>query len=123
MQLTGAPALGCRRQRVVGIDLWVHAGSPLDLLLSLVRQAASSTHLRLAGVLEEPAEGGGENGLGPQEPAGVRLRFLARLEDTHLTDQAIWELVEKLPPGLRWWRLLKLEEFDGVPDFVPLPAL
>lgn len=87
----------------------------------MARSAATATHLRLAAVLEEHRdEGTPEDG---NEDGVLRLRFLARRDEVHVTDEAIWELLVRLPGRLRWSRLTKLEEFDGVPSFAPLPAL
>ncbi len=87
----------------------------------MARCAATATHLRLATVMEVHRDEGEPEG--DNEDGVLRLRFLARRDDVHVTDEAIWELLVRLPGGLRWSRLAKLEEFDGIPNFVPLPAL
>ena len=87
----------------------------------MARCAATATHLRLAAVLEECRDEGARDG--GDEDGELRLRFLARRDDVHVTDEAIWELLCRLSGRLRWSRLAKLEEFDGVPSFAPLPAL
>lgn len=107
----------CRRQRVVGVDLWVHCPAGSGEAMHRARCAAVATHLRLHTAFEEHlAEQDDEQIL-------LRMRFLARCEEVHLTDEAILELLLRLSGQLRWVRLSKLEEFDGVPNFVPLPAL
>ena len=52
----------------------------------------------------------------------LRLRFVSRLDDVHLTDEAICELIACMPGNLRWVRLDKLEEIDGEAAFLALPA-
>lgn len=86
----------------------------------MARRAATATHLRLAAALEEPR---GEEESRNDEHGELQLRFLARRDDVHVTDEAIWELLAQLPGRLWWSRLVKLEEFDGMPSFAPLPAL
>ena len=88
----------------------------------MARYAATTTHLRLAAVLEERRDEGASDG-GDGERGQFHLRFVARCDDVHLTDEAIWELLDRLPSGLWWSRLSKLEEFDGIPSFALLPAL
>ena len=112
---------GCRRQRVVGVDLWADYPSGWHEVVTTARCAAAATHLRLATVLEERS---GDGELEDANEDGVfRVRFVARRDDVHVTDEAIWELLSRLSGRLRWSRLAKLEEFDGVPSFAPLPAL
>ncbi len=112
---------GWRRQRVVGVDLWADCPSGGQQVIDMARCAATATHLRLATVMEVHRDEGEPEG--DNEDGVLRLRFLARRDDVHVTDEAIWELLVRLPGGLRWSRLAKLEEFDGIPNFVPLPAL
>ena len=111
----------CQRQRVVGVDLWVDCPSGWKQAVAVARCAATATHLRLAAVLEEHRYEGALDG--GNEDGQLRLRFLARRDDVHVTDEAFWELLAQLPGEVRWSRLAKLEEFDGVPSFAPLPAL
>ena len=85
----------------------------------MARCAATATHLRLVAVLERHRD----EEASQDDDDVLRLRFLARRDDVHVTDEAIWELLARLPGGLRWSRLAKLEEFDGIPSVAPLPAL
>lgn len=87
----------------------------------MAHRAAAGTHLRLAAVSEERRDE-----TAPEDDNNdfvLRVRFVARRDDVHLTDEAIWELLSGLSGRLRWSRLAKLEELDGVPNFAPLPAL
>ncbi len=119
-QRSAATRAGCRRQRVVGVDLWVDCPCGGEQTVPTARSAAIATHPRLvaapAGRLEEGASRDKEHG-------GLRLRFATRRHDVHVTDEAIWELLDRLCGRLRWSRLPKLEEFDGIPSVAPLPAL
>jgi hypothetical protein len=120
-RLSASPRARCRRERVVGVDLWTDCSPGWHEVVAMARRAATATHLRLATVLEEC-----HGDMGPQDDGGLgvlRVRFLARRDDVHVTDEAIWELLSRLSGCLRWSRLAKLEEFDGVPNFAPLPAL
>ena len=119
VQLISTARAICRR-RVVGIDLCLERPYDEGQTLAIARSAASATHLRLvAAMAEEPDERVVRAGT----DGGLRLRFIARSEDVHVADEAICELLTSLPGALRWSRLAKLEEFDGIPDFSPLPAL
>jgi hypothetical protein len=53
------------------------------------------------------------------ELAELQLRFVARRDDVHLTDEAICELLDQLAGRIRWSQLVKLEEFDGVSVLEP----
>ena len=100
-----------RRRRTVGFDLWAapRTGRPLDP--PTVQAKVRSTHLRLTNVHR------------PDEAEGaVRLRFLARDEDAHITDAAIGEVLHALGESLAWSRLEKLDELDHIPDYLPLPT-
>jgi len=108
----------CRRRRVVGVDMWIEAPLDSEQVVYQARAAAIYTHLRLAAVFN----GIGRGSARENEDARLRLRFLARQEDVHITDEAIFELVGRLSTRLRWSDLVKLEEFDGIPAFVPLPS-
>ncbi|WP_276961679.1 MULTISPECIES: hypothetical protein [Ferrimicrobium] len=98
----------CQRRRVVGLDVWVEARSNAQDIVALTQLAVIQTHLRFIGTLD----GGGGR---------VRLRFMARDEEVHLTDGALVELVNKLADRLMWTGLTKLEEYDCVPAFAPFP--
>ena len=105
-----------RRRRVVGVDVWIEAPSGADAALDAAREAAFDTHLRLSAAVDgdgDPASG--------TTPTVVRVRFVGRDPEGHLTDAAIAELLLGLGHRLRWSEVSKLEEFDGIPDFVPLP--
>jgi hypothetical protein len=105
-----------RRRRVVGADVWIEAPSGSDAALDAARAAAFGTHLRLSAAVDgagEPARG--------TTPTVVRARFVGRDPEGHLTDAAIAELLLGLGHRLRWSEVSKLEEFDGIPDYVPLP--
>jgi hypothetical protein len=112
-----------QRQRVVGVDLWVDRGSGCKEVVAAARCAATPTHLRLATVFEDCWDEEASEDYINDKSSSIRMRFLARCEDVHLTDEAIWELLSRLSGRLRWSRLVKLEEFDGVPNFVPLPVM
>ncbi|MCL4421606.1 MAG: hypothetical protein M1115_00295 [Actinobacteria bacterium] len=110
----------CRRRRVVGIDLWVERLRGEGHVLEMARCAASATHLCLVAALEEELDDRvGHVG----EHVVLRLRFVARRNDAHVTDEAISELLARLPGTLQWSRMAKLEELDGIATFFPLPAL
>ncbi len=119
-QRSAAARPGWQRQRVVGVDRWVDCSCGGEQRVPTARSAAIATHPRLAaapaGRLDEGASRDNEHG-------GLRLRFATRRDDGHVTDEAIWELLARLPGGMRWSRLPKLEEFDGIPSVAPLPAL
>ncbi|MHB1784014.1 MAG: hypothetical protein ACYCTE_15265 [Acidimicrobiales bacterium] len=119
-QLSATARPACRRRRVVGIDLWVERSCGEGQPLTVARSAARATHLRLVAALKEGLD---ETACSAGEDDVLRLRFAARRDDVHVTDEAIWELLTRLPASLRWSRLAKLEEFDAIPDFPPLPAL
>lgn len=105
-----------RRRRVVGADVWIEAPHGADAALDAARDAAFGTHLRLSAAVDgagEPASG--------TTPTVVRVRFVGRDAEGHLTDAAIAELLLGLGHRLRWSGVSKLEEFDGIPDYVPLP--
>lgn len=110
---------GCRPQRAVGVGLWAGRPCGWEQGVPIARCVATVTHLRLAAALEErqgeEAPRGGEHGK-------LRLRFLARRDDGHVTGEAIREPLTQLC-AWRWSALTKLEEFDGVPSFAQLPAL
>ena len=91
----------------MGIEAPDGAGATIDV----ARLAASRTHLRLDGAIEIDGE-----------PA-IRARFISRDPEAHLMDEAIGELVLRLGEHLRWYSLDKLEEFDGIPFFVPMPEM
>ncbi len=106
-----------RRRRVVGVDVWIEAPNGADAALDAARDAAFGSHLRLSAAVDgagEPASG--------TTPTVVRARFVGRDPEGHLTDAAITELLLGLGNRLRWSDVRKLEEFDGIPDYVPLPA-
>ena len=109
-----------RRQRVVGIDLWVDRRDGEEQIVDVARRAAAATHLRLVAVMGESAdaEAGRATAVG-----ALRLRFLARRDDVHVTDEAVAELMAGVSSVLRWSRLAKLVELDGTPDYCPLPTL
>ncbi len=109
----------CRRRRVLGIDLWVERVRDEEQVVADARSAAMTTHLRLAAASVEELE---EGAVRAGEWGDLRLRFLARRDDVHVTDEAICELLGRIPPRLRWVSLVKLEEFDGCPSFAALPA-
>ena len=113
------PRVACRRRRVLGVDLWVEPPGEEAQAIADVGSAARATHLRLVGALEGELHEGPLRG---DERATLRLRFLARRDDVHVTDEAICELLACLPARLRWTLLAKLDELDGIPDFTPLPA-
>jgi hypothetical protein len=103
----------------LGIDLSVERPCDEGQVVSDAQAAVRATHLRfVAATVDEPDEGAVRAGVGGE----LRLRFLARRDDVHVTDEAICELLACIPGRLRWVRLAKLEEFDGVPGFPPLPA-
>jgi hypothetical protein len=112
-------ALGFQRRRVVGVDVWAECPFGDKEAVARARAAADGTHLRLDAAFSEvdSYRMAGGSGL-----AGTRLRFVAREEDVHVTDQAICELLAGLAGRVKWSELAKLEEFDGVPAFVPLPV-
>jgi hypothetical protein len=105
-----------RRRRVVGADVWIEAPSGADAAVTAARDAAFGTHLRLRAAVD----GAGDPATGTT-PTVVRARFVGRDPEGHLTDAAIAELLLGLGRRLRWSDVRKLEEFDGVPDYVPLP--
>ena len=108
------------RRRVVGVDIWVECPSGSDHAIDQARKSAAGTHLRLVAALE----GTGIRGISrSNEHAVLRLRFVARQDDSHITDEAVFELLARLPMQLHWSDLVKLEEFDGVPAYAPLPPL
>jgi hypothetical protein len=111
------PVRSSRRRRVVGVDVWVEAPDGADAALDAVRAASLTTHLRLAAAVDEH----GEPAAGPSAGA-LRMRFVGRDPEGHLTDPAIAELLLALGRTLRWSDVRKLEEFDGVPHYVPLPT-
>ncbi len=104
------------RCRVVGVDLWVDGSMGEERMIAAARQGAGDTHLRLSAAMEPKTTDGDFSDY-------VRLRFVARRDDAHVTDEAISELLAGLSGKVSWSQLLKLEEFDGVPAFVPLPRL
>ncbi|MCL4313843.1 MAG: hypothetical protein M1131_06900 [Actinobacteria bacterium] len=108
----------CKRRRVVGVDIWVESPLDSEQVIYRAHEAASCTHLRLTAAFNGTETNGSARG---NEFARLRLRFLARQDDVHLTDEAIFELMNRLSTQIRWSDLVKLEEFDGIPDFVPLP--
>ncbi len=116
----GVPSHGAaraaRRRRVVGADVWIEAPSGADAAVDAARDAARDSHLRLLTAVDgqgDPARGA--------TPTVVRARFVGRDPEGHLTDAAITELLLGLGRRLRWSDVRKLEEFDGIPDYVPLP--
>lgn len=116
----GRPAATCRRRRVLGVDLWAERPSGADQMLVEARSGANDTYFRLVAALEaEDSDGSAWESVRKE----MRLRFVARQDDVHVTDEAICELLSRLSGKLRWSRLAKLEEFDGIPAFIPLPTL
>ena len=113
-QLSASTRAACRRRRVVGIDLWMERPRGEGQALAMARSAASATHLRLVAALEEGLD---ETAFRAREDDALQLRFAARRDDVHMTDEAIWELLTRLPASLRWSRLAQLEEFEGIPAF------
>ncbi len=112
--------LGFVRRRVVGMDVWVECPNGMNHAIDQARESTSGTHLRLVAALE----GAGIRGASrSNEHAVLRLRFVARQDDSHITDEAVFELLARLPMQLHWSDLVKLEEFDGVPAYAPLPPL
>ena len=106
------------RRRVIGVDVLAEYPLGYKQLIDQARSGAMGTHLRLvAGIDETDVKDGSEGN------EYFRLRFLARRDDVHVTDDAIFELLAQLTVRLRWSELIKLEEFDGVPAFVALPTL
>lgn len=103
----------------MGVDVWIAAKREASRDIDLARLAACETHLRLSGAL---SEFGDEDALAGGGPEMLRLRFVSRLDDVHLTDEAICELIACMPGNLRWVRLDKLEEIDGEAAFLALPA-
>lgn len=111
--------LAGQRRRVIGVDLRAECPVGADRVVAEGRSGATGTHLWLS-AFGTPDAGGAAGGDGR---ARLRLRFVARRDDVHVTDEAICELLAGLAGRLRWSELTKLEEFDGVPTFVPLPSL
>ena len=108
------------RRRVIGIDVWAEYPLGDQHLIAQARSGAMGTHLFLAAAVTASDSGVTTHGDGDAE---LKLRFVARQDDVHVTDEAICELLERLALRLRWSKLTKLEEFDGVPAFAPLPSL
>lgn len=104
------------RRRVIGVDLWVECPSGREQVVSQARLAAMRTHLRLSEAWDKV---GSENTARVNELAELQLRFVARRDDVHLTDEAICELLDQLAGRIRWSQLVKLEEFDGVSVLEP----
>lgn len=105
---------------MIGFDIWAEHSGSIEELIAQARLAAMNTHLCLVAAcvgdkLAETNEG--------NRFLGLQLRFVARGDDLHITDEAICEVLSKLADRVRWSRLIKLEEFDGVPAFTPLPSL
>lgn len=98
-----------RRRRVVGVDIWVETPAGAQAAVEAARQAAADTHLRLLTSLH-------------LDDDVVRARFVGRDPEGHLGDSAIVELLVQLGERLRWFDVRKLEEFDGVPNYIPLPS-
>ena len=118
-RVSNVPRAACARQRVVGIDLSVERPCDEAQVVADAQAAARATHLRfVAAMVGEPDDGAVRAGV----DADLRLRFLARRDDVHVTDEAICELLTCIPGRLRWVRMSKLVEFDGVPGFPPLRA-
>ncbi len=109
-----------RRRRVIGVDVWAEYPLGDQHLTAQARAGAMGTHLFLVAAVTGSDSGVTRHGDGE---AALRLRFVARQDDVHLTDEAICELLARLALRLRWSKLAKLEEFDGVPAFAPLPSL
>ncbi|MHB1503790.1 MAG: hypothetical protein ACYCTL_02550 [Acidimicrobiales bacterium] len=110
---------GYLRRRVVGIDLFAEHPLGIDQVVAEARARSVETHLRLVAAFDQTGSAPVVSG---NEDAALRLRFLARQDDVHVTDEAICELLARLSGRLRWSQLSKLEEFDGIPAFVPLPS-
>jgi hypothetical protein len=108
------------RRRVVGVDIWVECPSGTNHVIDQARKSAAGTHLRLTAALEGIGIRGMSRG---NEHASLRLRFVTRQDDSHITDEAVFELLARLPGQLHWSDLVKLEEFDGIPAYAPLPFL
>ena len=109
----------CLRRRVIGVDMWAEYPLGSEQVVAQARLAATNTCLRLAAAfdgVDPKATTQGNNHV------GMQLRFIARRDDVHVTDEAICELLNQLAGRMRWSGLVKLEEFDGVPAFAPLPS-
>ncbi len=110
----------CQRRRVVGVD--VRAERPVEgavgdqEVVSKARIAAANTHLRLVAAVDARPDGSAVR------DSDLLLRFVARRDDVHVTDDAIWELLAALSKPFRWSQLVKLEEFDGMASFDALPS-
>jgi isocitrate dehydrogenase len=111
-----------RRRRVVGVDMWIEIDPRAGDAVGAVRCAASGTHLRLDAAVDTDGNPVAVTGPSGSDTCGVvRVRLLARHEDAHVTDAAITELLARFEERVRWSHLVKLEEFDSVPAYVPLP--
>ena len=113
------PALraACVRRRVIGVDIWAKCPLGSEQVVTNARSAATNTYLRLVDTVNETGLTGN---IQNNTLAQLKLRFLARRDDVHVTDDAIWELLNELAGQIEWSKLVKLEEFDGVPAFAPL---
>lgn len=110
---------GGQRRRVVGVDLWAECPQGADAVVAEGLSGATGTHLRLSAfTISDTGEATKSD-----EIAELGLRFVARRDDVHVTDEAICELLAKLSGRLRWSKLSKLEEFDGVAAFAALDSL
>ena len=110
----------CLRRRVIGVDMWAECPLGSEQAVAQARLGAMNTYLRLVAAVDEADSAGTDQG---SNHAGMQLRFVAHRDDVHVTDEAICELLNQLADRLRWSKLVKLEEFDGVPAFAPLPSL
>ncbi|MHB1712311.1 MAG: hypothetical protein ACYCV7_13070 [Acidimicrobiales bacterium] len=104
------------RRRVIGVDLWAECQAGADRAVAQGRSVAARTHLRLSAF----GDPGACSAVAGDERARLWLRFVAREDDVYVTDEAICDLLAGLAGRLRWSKLVKLEELDGAPVFVPL---
>ncbi|MCL4448724.1 MAG: hypothetical protein M1483_07125 [Actinobacteria bacterium] len=127
-----------QRRRVIGVDIRAehpfkpdgHSGystAEYEQIVDQARLRSMRTHLRLVATFDAtnmPEERETADGLGTTDKrAGLWLRFVARRDDVHITDKAIYELLDSMPDQLHWSELIKLEEFDAVAAFTPFPSL
>ena len=109
-----------RRRRVVGLDVWLeaHPRTPIPIGSALVA-ALCPTHARLTHLadLDGRCAWPGDD---VADATQLQGRILVRDDDTHLNDAALAEVLGAVASVASWTLLRKLEEFDGIPAFVPL---